>query len=82
VLLVRRSSGVALVVGALLAWADADTPTLAVTRFAVVLVAVATIGVALSYLVRDVDEAVGSAPTDAGDPPVGRQLSFAGFDGD
>jgi hypothetical protein len=76
VLLLRRTSSVVLMLASLLAWADADTPSLAVTRFALVVAAAAGLGVVLSYAGR---RPVASAePGASGDGSPGeQQLMFS-----
>jgi hypothetical protein len=50
VIVLRRTCTTLLVVAALLAWADLDTTGLAVTRFSLVVLAVAAIGLVAAHL--------------------------------
>ena len=69
-------------VAALAAWADMDTSQLAVTRFALVVLAASALATALSFLcsrrVSDAEPTQRALERD--DDPSGAQLRFAGFD--
>jgi hypothetical protein len=76
-LLVRRTCGVVLTLAALLAWADADTPSLAWTRFALTVAVAAGVGLALSYTARSRPLPAAEQTTTGDRSASEQQLAFA-----
>lgn len=81
-LLFRRTCSVVLMLASLLAWADADTASLAVTRFALTVAAVAALGLALSHAMAPRREAAPARAERIDRSPLGQQLSLSLFDDD
>jgi hypothetical protein len=79
-LLVRRTCGVVLTLAALLAWADADTPSLAWTRFALTVAVAASVGLAVSYIGRSRPLPVAERAPASDRSAIEQQLAFAFFD--